>query len=388
MHGLLRSILIALLIVPMACDENPQPDDADADHETDGDADADLDADGDGDADVDGDADHDEGPWTFPPPGAAWETMTPAEAGLDRDVLDDLAAAIGGVGCVVRYGFMIHSWGDQSDKADWASAAKPVISMLLFYAVHEGLLPSVDALINDHGWDLTGDDTSMTFRHLANMTSGYSRAEGPGEAWAYNDVAISLYAHTLFDTVFGVGTPDDAARAPGRLGALGFEDGSLFSSRGGYGVNTSCRDFARIGWLWLNRGRWGDEQLLPRHFFDDFMTAHVPGDLPRTSAEGSDYLDVGSYGGGTDQTEYGPGIYGFNWWFNDEVGTTGALTWPDAPADTFQANGHWDQEVVTVIPSLALVVAARGSWGSMEPGNADSGMNRTLELLARAVIAP
>ena len=42
----------------------------------------------------------------------------------------------------------------------------------------------------------------MTFRHLANMMSGYGRPDSPGAAWAYNDYAIQLYQRTVFDRVF------------------------------------------------------------------------------------------------------------------------------------------------------------------------------------------
>jgi hypothetical protein len=115
------------------------------------------------------------------------------------------------------------------------------------------------------------------------------------------------------------------------------------------------------------------------------MRPDVPGDLPRTTRDGTDYLGVGTHGGGNDQTEHGPGIYGFNWWFNAPAGSGAALTWPDAPPDTFQANGHWNREVVTVIPSLGLVVAARGNWGEFAPGDASATMNQNLALLASAV---
>jgi CubicO group peptidase (beta-lactamase class C family) len=318
-------------------------------------------------------------------PGATWETRTPDEVGMDEAAIDDFVSRIGGDGCLVKDGYMVRTWGDPASKADWASASKPVTATMLFFAIEEGRLSGVDALVGDFGWALTAADSTMTFRHLADMTSGYSRGEAPGEAWAYNDYAINLYKKTMFDRVFDDGSADAAARQPTRLGALGFEDGAIYGTRGGYGVSTSCRDFARIGLLWLNRGYWDGEQLLPQHYFDDYMQPDVPGDLPRTTTDGSDYLGVGSLGGGNDQSEYGPGIYGFNWWFNAPVGTTSNLTWPDAPADTFQANGHFDREIVTVIPSLGLVVAARGSWGEFAPGDASAGMDDNLALLASTV---
>ena len=45
-------------------------------------------------------------------------------------------------------------------------------------------------------------------------------------------------------------------------------------------LSASVRDFARIAWFWLNRGRWGERQILTRHYFDDYLRPQVPGALP------------------------------------------------------------------------------------------------------------
>ncbi|MFH1225543.1 MAG: DUF2341 domain-containing protein [Candidatus Diapherotrites archaeon] len=322
-------------------------------------------------------------------PGASWEVRTPGEMGLDAAKLDQFASNVGGVGTIVYKGYVVKEWGNQASKADWASAAKPVTSTLLLFAVKEGKLGGgVNSLVGPHvnylwGKSLNSGDQQMTFLDLANMTSTYALPEAAGESWGYNDYAINLYNHTLFDSVYGE-TPNTVALDSGRLGALQFEDGSLFSSREGYGVSTTARDFARIGWFWLNRGNWKGVQLLPGEYFDSYMKPLVPGTMPRTAGGTDDYLGIGTMGGGTDQTSYGPGIYGFNWWHNGLVGTTGKRAWPDAPEDTFQANGHFYKEIVTVIPSLNIVAAARGNWGSFSPGSS-GGMNQNLKLLAEAV---
>jgi CubicO group peptidase (beta-lactamase class C family) len=310
-------------------------------------------------------------------PGRTWTTREPAVVGLDPDKLDQFARRVGGVGCVIKDGYMVKSWGDATSKADWASASKPVLSTLLFFAVHEGKVPSVDAPIRQW-WDLSEKDRTMTFRHLADMVGGYNRGERPGQAWAYNDYGIRLYGLTLVKVFHQ--PLDEAIRR--RLEPLEFEDGSLFTSRRGMGLSTTPRDFARIGWFWLNRGNWKGRQLLPREFFERYMRPDVPGDLPHSTLAGEDYLGIGTHGGGSDQTPFGPGIYGFNWWFNATVGESGKRNWPDAPPDTIQANGHWNQELMTIIPSLGLVAAARGNWGSFGPGDPDSGLNQTLKLLA------
>jgi PelA/Pel-15E family pectate lyase len=287
-------------------------------------------------------------------PQQHWETRPAAELGLDPQPLERFAELVGGDGCVVRDGYLVHQWGRIDGHKDWASAAKPVLSTLLLAAVQAGRLPSFDALVRDTPWPLLDKDAAMTYRQLANMTSGYSRGEAPGAAWAYNDVAIQLYARSL-EKVFG--QPLDAALHE-QLAALSLEDGEFFGSRNGLGVSASPRDYARLGWLWLNGGRWNDRQVLRADLLHELLAGGVPADLPRSELLGEDYLQVGSYGGGTDQTENGPGIYGFNFWFNRPFAGRPQL-WMSLPPDAFQANGLWSRQTVTVIPSLRMVVVAR-----------------------------
>jgi len=317
-------------------------------------------------------------------PGAAWETREPSEFGLAPAPLDELAQRLGGRGCVIKDGYVVKSWGNESEKGDWFSSAKPVLSTLLFFAIHEGLVKSVDQPIADWGWNLSAKDRTMTFRHLGSMTSGYARPEKPGVAWAYNDFAIQLYRKTLFDKVFATGGKE-VAEAAHRLGALGLQDGLDFTSR--HRLKASIRDFARICWFWLNRGRWHDRQVLPRRFFDEYMKPQTPKDMPNTvKADTDDYLQIGTYGGGSDHfTKYGAGIYGFNWWFNG----TGRLhpdsmTWPDAPADTIMTIGARGN-CSAMFPRLNMIlVSAQGNWGELEGGKRDSPMNRILALTAKA----
>jgi hypothetical protein len=142
---------------------------------------------------------------------------------------------------------------------------------------------------------------------------------------------------------------------------------------------TTPRDFARIGWLWANAGSWNGTELIPHGLFEAHARVDVPADTPRTGGgDVDDYLGIGTAGGGADQTMLGPGVYGFNWWFNDD----GAL-WPDAPPDAFQANGHWNGEVLVVIPSLGIVAAWRGDGA--DPDAFAQPMNAILaELVAAA----
>jgi len=318
-------------------------------------------------------------------PGTEWARKPPAELQLDPNLVDGVAAALGGRGCFIKSGYVVREWGSQSQKGDWASSAKPVLSTLLMFAIHEGKVKGFDQPIADFGWELSPKDRGMTFRHLASMTGGYARPEAPGAAWAYNDFAIQLYQKTLFDRVFR-GEPAAVAAAAERFGALQLQDGLVFRDTNRR-MSASVRDFARIAWFWRHRGSWNGREVLPGRLFDDLLKPQVPKDLPGSSdAETDDYLKIGTYGGGSNHfTKYGPGIYGGNWWFN-ETGREHpqTRTWPDAPADTFMSLGVRGNCSV-VIPSLDLaVIAANADWGPLEAGIAESVLNQRLRLIVAA----
>jgi CubicO group peptidase (beta-lactamase class C family) len=311
-------------------------------------------------------------------PTSNWQTRTPAQAGLVKSKLDEFRQVTGNrTGVIIKDGYLIYSWGSIAAKVDWASAAKPVISTMLFYAIKELKLSSVNALVADLGWDLIEKDKTMTFHHLANMRSGYALPERPGVAWGYNDYAILLYNKSLFDRVFKQ-KPDVVVRAASRLGVLQFQDGALYgTARRGYGLVTSPRDFARIGLFWLNKGNWRGTQRLPASYFDTYMKPQVPANLPRTAGGTNDYLGIGTVGGGTNQDFPGQGTYGYNWWFNSN-----RVIWPDAPADTIQARGHNNSESMFIIPSRKLVVAFKGK--NSTSANAFADANRYLKILMQA----
>ena len=321
-------------------------------------------------------------PLTFP--GAQWERRAPVEAGLDAAKLAEVEKMLGGRGIVVRHGRVVHAWGDQAHRGDWASSAKPVLSTLLLFAIAEKKVKGFDQPIADFGWELRGKDRGITFRHLGAMTSGYARPEGPGQAWAYNDYAIMLYQKTLFERVFR-SDPAAVAHDARRLGALQLEDGLRFDHRAR--LFASVRDFARIAWLWLNHGRWGDRALIPRRLFDAAFRPQAPAGLPNSAeAETDDYLEIGTYGGGSNHfATCGPGIYGFNWWFNGTGRShPDRRTWPDAPADAVMSIGVRGNCSV-LLPSLGIVMASGdGDWGELQAGDASAKMNRVLATLASA----
>jgi CubicO group peptidase (beta-lactamase class C family) len=286
------------------------------------------------------------------------------------------------IGCVVKDGYMVYAWGDQAAKFNWYSAAKPVLTTLLFFGIQDGRIDSVDAPISPYIPGLRGKDRGITFRHLADMTSGYACTEAPGAAWSYNDYAIQLYCLAM-EKALGRSIKDAAHHY---LAPLKLEDGDIIGvNHRGRGVVTTARDLARVGWFWMNRGGWAGRRVLAQAYLDAYRRPDVPGKLPRsTSKQPDDYLEIGSYGGKHNQSGYGPGIYGFNWWFNAEMGTSGKLALSAGPRDMFMAMGFAGNYMV-MLPGQGILVAARGSWDDIEPDNPAGSYNIAIRLLMEAI---
>ena len=289
---------------------------------------------------------------------------------------------------------MVYTWGDQNARSPtfaWASASKAVVSTMLFFAINEGRLSGPDVTVRTYvqqqfpGEDLIAKDVPMTFFQLANAQSGYVLPEAPGDAYAYNDYAFKLYKYLVFGQLFGVSPTSESAvaaeiTAPARLGPLQFQDGSLIAIiKGGPRWNATLRDTARLGWFWLNKGRWKEQQLLPEALFDTYARAQVPANLPRsTSHTPNDYLALGT-DGDTDPNQ-GPTDphFGYNWYHN--LGTDGTLQVPGAPADLFSAQGNRNK-IIAMVPSQNLVAVWRDG-----PELTDEQRAAALEKLTSAVV--
>jgi len=102
-----------------------------------------------------------------------------------------------------------------------------------------------------------------------------------------------------------------------------------------YGYNTivgstfrcTARDFARLGYLWLNRGRWGKEQLVPEEWIKQATSRFI-----QSNGESNNY--------------------GYTFWIQDE--------WENVPKDTFASRGH-NMNDSYIIPSRDLVIVRLGN---------------------------
>jgi CubicO group peptidase (beta-lactamase class C family) len=326
-------------------------------------------------------------------PAAHWSVLTPGQAGLSAAKLEEFRELVGGRGCVVRHGAMVFSWGDPAKSSDVASAFKPLLSTLLFIAIQEGRVSSVDEPVTKFEPRLNtlndGKDAAITWRHLASQTSGYGWSEKPGAAYAYNDYALTFYYDTLMEKVFRTnGTEVLRTRL---AEPLQFEDAFTFNA---FGPNNrpgrlalSCRDFARFGLLYLRGGHWHGHELLQTQFVKLAVSSPIAPSTPLTRGVDADMLPrQRTMGGKKNITNVGPGFYSFNWWLN-RTNAAGRL-FVDAPHDAYVASGHGGKRSLVIFQSLDLIAVWNDSViddHDQSPGNPRTRNNRALRVLATAI---
>jgi CubicO group peptidase (beta-lactamase class C family) len=307
-------------------------------------------------------------------PGATWRVDAPEAHGMDVASLDaarDYAFAEGrhtqGV-VVVRGGAIVAEWyapgaGPTSWAASW-SMAKSVASALVGIAIGEGKIPSIDEPMTTYFPNWAGRGLGdVTLRDVLEMSSGlqwdesYSpsdlqtsdviqmvvregdqlayaasrpRAAAPGTVFNYTSGGAMLLSGVLQQAT-GV-TPAEYATEH-LWGPIGVTQVDMWSDAVGHTltyccVDTTTRDFARFGLLYLHHGRWGRRQVVPASWVAD-------------SVQGS---------------RAAPDTYGLQWWLGDADGV---------PADMFSARGH-DGQYIYVIPSLDLVVVRNGTYAKFD----------------------
>ena len=208
----------------------------------------------------------------------------------------------------------------------------------------------------------TGYLEKTTLFHLATHTAGFEKPGGfrklifaPGTKWCYGDGGPNWLAECvtlacgvnlkelLFRRIFtppGI-TPKDLTwrrnwYRPAKINGIPRRE---FGS----GISANVDAMARIGLLYLRRGRWCGKQLLP----EEFVAA--VGKTPR-AVKGLPV--VGRIGSEPRASNH----YGLLWWNNSD----GAV--PGVPRDAFWSWGLYDSFII-VIPSLDIVVARAGeSW--------------------------
>jgi CubicO group peptidase (beta-lactamase class C family) len=166
---------------------------------------------------------------------------------------------------------------------------------------------------------------------MARFTAEHRSAHPPGTSFLYSSGDSNVLSAALRGMVGELAYADYPWTA--LFDPLGIRSAVWESDPGGTFVGSSyaymtARDLARIGLLMQRGGRWNGQEVLPKSWVD-FVLTPFAGEQANEASGGQ-------------------------WWLNRRAdGAEGP--WPDAPADTFAALGHWGQALY-VVPSAGLVI--------------------------------
>ncbi|MDE2976952.1 MAG: serine hydrolase [Acidobacteriota bacterium] len=235
-----------------------------------------------------------------------WRAATPTEVGLDSERLEKALERLGELDglqgiLVARHGRLVaerHFRGSAGHRPhNLKSASKSVLSALAGLAIERGLLDLDQEIagVLPEGRELDDPDKrAITVRHLLTMTSGLEstsfgnygswvasrnwvraalgrplQAE-PGTRFSYSTGGTHLLSATLARAA-GRNTHDFARRHlfdPLGIGPSAWARDRQGIHVGGNNLSLRPRDMLKFGQLYLNRGRWGGEQLLPWQWVD------------------------------------------------------------------------------------------------------------------------
>jgi CubicO group peptidase (beta-lactamase class C family) len=314
-------------------------------------------------------------------PGTTWRTANPRDVAMNEAPLNTLAtrirngqiAELNGL-VVVRRGYVVMEQYANGSSAthvhEMQSVTKSITSLLLGIAIDNGRIAGVDSKAlgffpeYTDFQNMTQAKRDVTLHQLLTMTSGLNFYEDPypgsplqrlndsggdwlriifdqpmnatpGERWQYNSGGVIALGGVIYNAT---GTVADEYARQHLFEPIGIRTSYWFKGSpnglphmgGGLGLRAS--DLARIGYLVLRKGKWGDTQIVSESWLRESTGHHVR--APRTF--------------GSHSTDYG-----YLWWL--------------LPLDN-RAGGTWDTDIITasgakgqwlfIVPKYDLVVAA------------------------------
>ncbi len=312
-------------------------------------------------------------PVPTPYPAPNWPAGSPADQGLDAAAL----VTAGGVAekldsyclLVIRNGILVsEQYFNDANLASmhpsW-SIAKSYSSALVGIAIQRGDIQSLKQSVADFIPTWKSDERAkITIGHLVSMTSGLkwsafsdyvsmatfaqdhskfatalSADTTPGNAWVYHNGGVQLL-EPVFQAATGMSIEQYADlhlwKKLGMTASWGKDPSGNATPYAN--VLATCRDHARLGYLYLHGGKWKQEQVVPIAW----VKATTSPSQPHNRA------------------------YGYLWWLNEQQPALDAMMTPFsgrmspvAPPDMFAARGFGNQ-FIDVIPSLDMVVVRFG----------------------------
>jgi hypothetical protein len=283
-----------------------------------------------------------------------------------------------GSGLVIRKGYIVAEWGDIDREDMTFSVTKSYLSTMAGLAYDDGLIPDVRKKVKNtfpHESFNQLHNESITWEHFLHQNSDWSGVlwgkpdwadrpanfdpaiainrdmHEPGTFYKYNDTRVNMLAYTLLNIwrkplddilkeriMDPIGASDEWEWHGYRNSWVEIDGKRMQSPSGGGhwggGFFISTLDHARYGYLFMNNGKWKEQQLISENWIT-LATAPSPTNLR----------------------------YGYLWWLN----TNQAIS--NAPTSAFYASGAggnyiWiDQEnelliVMRWVPKMREVIAA------------------------------
>jgi CubicO group peptidase (beta-lactamase class C family) len=335
-------------------------------------------------------------------PTKGWRSCRPEAVGMDSAKLAKVISYVAEPAfktegfLVVKDGYIVAEayFGNfqKDDRHVSNSMAKSFTSSLIGIAIDKGLIPGVDAKLCGYyeDWNCGDKDdlrSKITIRHALTLTSGLKWHEDWSKFDYNTNDALKMGASGYFvkymsdrvgqhepGTRFNYSTGDPmllskVIKEATGMPAYDFARKNLFEplnianvswdrDRDGYtatawGLYTTVREFAKFGYLYLNKGKWEDKQIVSE-----------------------EWVDVSTR---TDPSVQMWQAYAYLWHINFPMRTRTAAT--RIPADGFMAEGVQGQKIM-IIPSKDLVVVKVAATGSTHP---DLDLKRFLTLTLDAI---
>ncbi|MGO4919858.1 serine hydrolase domain-containing protein [Maribacter spongiicola] len=227
----------------------------------------------------------------------------------------------GPAGMILKNGYVVAQWGDTKRVDMTFSVTKSFLSTMAGLAEDEKLIADTKNLVRDYIWDGTFDgvhNSKITWEHLLQQNSAWSGELWGGKDWAdrppseggiddwklalpkepgtvmeYNDVRVNVLAYSLTH-IWRKPMPlvlkekiMDKIDASSTWRWFGYDDAwteidglQMKSVTGGghsgAGLFISTEDMARFGMLFLNNGKWKNDQLISESWIKKATTPSTP----------------------------------------------------------------------------------------------------------------
>ncbi|ADC51580.1 hypothetical protein BpOF4_17695 [Alkalihalophilus pseudofirmus OF4] len=297
-------------------------------------------------------------------PTQNWKIKSPAELGLNEDVLEELIEKVRQEDVysmlLIKDGYLAEEYYKSitfnDSRTPINSIAKSITSSLIGIAIDQGYIEGIDQKASDFIPEILEQEDirkhEWTIEHFLTLTDGLYWPEttrwndimfplessdnwvdfiisrelvnDPGTQFNYNTGASHLLS-VILERASGQSTKHFADKhlfSPLAIGTMDYfwDIDSNGYYTGGYKMEMVPADLAKIGYLFLNGGRWDGVQIIPLEWVDASTSYHTT----------------------TELNEAGFGDYGYQWWVKTLQLDSGELI------HSYYGSGAFGQKLIVI----------------------------------------